>query len=232
MKEALDSHTVEAALLQANNASLVKQNAEATQLLEATREAIAKSRMLGTPLMSSSSSTASFAGQGSRGPGIGLHQHSMSSVSLMSSLSPSLSHRTQMSSTLGAGEVDQLYRVAKPETTVEPSSGKKFKWGKGSKSASNAGSSSSSGGGAGVGGNGSLTNDAAGRAAAGGNGASAGHASSPMGKFTSPVVPRAGSVDSSIRAHVFQQTSILRPVRCDYCGDKMWGLNEVRCGGK
>lgn len=34
------------------------------------------------------------------------------------------------------------------------------------------------------------------------------------------------------RIHTFQQTSILRPVRCEYCGDKMWGLNEVRCGGE
>jgi hypothetical protein len=34
------------------------------------------------------------------------------------------------------------------------------------------------------------------------------------------------------KVHTFQQTSILRPVRCEYCGDKMWGLNEVRCGGE
>lgn len=47
----------------------------------------------------------------------------------------------------------------------------------------------------------------------------------------SPVVPRSNSADAGTRAHVFQQTSILRPVRCDYCGDKMWGLNEVRCQG-
>ncbi|GAA5906334.1 hypothetical protein JCM5296_003173 [Sporobolomyces johnsonii] len=46
----------------------------------------------------------------------------------------------------------------------------------------------------------------------------------------SPVVPRTGgSIDQGARSHAFQQVSILRPVRCDYCGDKMWGLNEVRC---
>ncbi|KAM0756048.1 RhoGAP-domain-containing protein [Meredithblackwellia eburnea MCA 4105] len=41
--------------------------------------------------------------------------------------------------------------------------------------------------------------------------------------------PRSNGVPEPIRTHVFQQTSILRPVRCEYCSDKMWGLNEVRC---
>ncbi|KAK4057102.1 Rho-type gtpase-activating protein [Microbotryomycetes sp. JL221] len=38
---------------------------------------------------------------------------------------------------------------------------------------------------------------------------------------------RTGDVNG--KSHSFQQVSILRPVRCDYCGDKIWGLNEVRC---
>jgi len=46
----------------------------------------------------------------------------------------------------------------------------------------------------------------------------------------SPTVARQGSIDQNSRQHGFQPVSILRPVRCDYCGDKMWGLNEVRCG--
>ncbi|WAR63765.1 hypothetical protein PtB15_17B366 [Puccinia triticina] len=32
-----------------------------------------------------------------------------------------------------------------------------------------------------------------------------------------------------LRPHNFQPVSALRPVRCDYCGDKLWGLAEVRC---
>lgn len=40
---------------------------------------------------------------------------------------------------------------------------------------------------------------------------------------------RSAPSSSDSKSHVFQQTSILRPVRCEYCGDKMWGLNEVRC---
>lgn len=32
-----------------------------------------------------------------------------------------------------------------------------------------------------------------------------------------------------LRPHSFQPVSVLRPVRCDYCGDKLWGLAEVRC---
>lgn len=41
-----------------------------------------------------------------------------------------------------------------------------------------------------------------------------------------------GSANSHLRPHNFQPVSALRPVRCDYCGDKLWGLAEVRCTGK
>lgn len=43
-----------------------------------------------------------------------------------------------------------------------------------------------------------------------------------------------GSGDGTVLPlqHHFQQTSILRPVKCEYCSEKMWGLAEVRCAGK
>ncbi|KAG0178082.1 hypothetical protein DFQ29_003960 [Apophysomyces sp. BC1021] len=31
--------------------------------------------------------------------------------------------------------------------------------------------------------------------------------------------------------HAFQPTAFLRPVKCDACGEKMWGLSELRCQG-
>ncbi|EGG01819.1 uncharacterized protein MELLADRAFT_91892 [Melampsora larici-populina 98AG31] len=37
------------------------------------------------------------------------------------------------------------------------------------------------------------------------------------------------SLPAALRPHNFQPVSALRPVRCDYCGDKFWGLAEVRC---
>lgn len=40
------------------------------------------------------------------------------------------------------------------------------------------------------------------------------------------------SNDPGVREHVFQPTSILRFSKCEHCGDKMWGLQEVRCAGK
>ncbi|GAA6006236.1 hypothetical protein JCM11491_002080 [Sporobolomyces phaffii] len=49
----------------------------------------------------------------------------------------------------------------------------------------------------------------------------------PVPVAKSPILARQGNTDQK---HAFQPVSILRPVRCDYCGDKMWGLNEVRCG--
>jgi hypothetical protein len=32
-------------------------------------------------------------------------------------------------------------------------------------------------------------------------------------------------------SHTFVQTSFLRPVKCDVCCEKMWGLSELRCQG-
>ncbi|CEP16580.1 hypothetical protein [Parasitella parasitica] len=32
-------------------------------------------------------------------------------------------------------------------------------------------------------------------------------------------------------SHTFLPTSFLRPVKCDACGEKMWGLSELRCQG-
>jgi hypothetical protein len=40
------------------------------------------------------------------------------------------------------------------------------------------------------------------------------------------------STDIAVRQHIFQPTSILRPVRCEHCSDKMWGLQELRCAGE
>ncbi|BGP18390.1 hypothetical protein JCM10213_005981 [Rhodosporidiobolus nylandii] len=98
-------------------------------------------------------------------------------------------------------ELNDSFRFAKPEQVEVHSRSKGFKWGKGKSSASADASKA----------NQQLPPVPAGA--------------------KSPVPPRAGSVDngSGVRQHAFQQTSILRPVRCDYCGDKMWGLNEVRC---
>lgn len=35
--------------------------------------------------------------------------------------------------------------------------------------------------------------------------------------------------EAQIRQHNFQPTSILRPIRCEHCSEKMWGLQELRC---
>ncbi|SCZ89044.1 BZ3500_MvSof-1268-A1-R1_Chr1-1g00914 [Microbotryum saponariae] len=59
-----------------------------------------------------------------------------------------------------------------------------------------------------------------------GSGAAAGLSRSPQISRSASV-----SIDHGMRSHAFQPTSILRPIRCEYCGDKMWGLNEVRCTG-
>lgn len=40
------------------------------------------------------------------------------------------------------------------------------------------------------------------------------------------------SHDGVQREHIFQQHTILRFSRCEHCGDKLWGLQELRCAGE
>lgn len=107
-------------------------------------------------------------------------------------------------------DVELISRSAIPEPALV---GKKFKWGKGKVEPSRQN-------------NGSIA----------GSNTTNGTSQSSSGSTARVVaVSRSSNVsDSTVssRIHFFQQTSILRPVKCDYCGDKMWGLNEVRCGGK
>ncbi|GAA6046909.1 hypothetical protein JCM3770_003424 [Rhodotorula araucariae] len=129
------------------------------------------------------------------------HAHSPSSSSVLSALpSGARSPLATARYISSPGEAEAVHRLAKPEV-VEVSSRNKF-WGK----------SKAKGG-----------SDAA--------RANQQLPPPPPPGSKSPVVQlRTGSIDSTgARQHAFQQTSILRPVRCDYCGDKMWGLNEMRC---
>lgn len=41
-----------------------------------------------------------------------------------------------------------------------------------------------------------------------------------------------GSSEMTHRQHLLHAVSILRPVRCEHCGDKMWGLQELRCASE
>ena len=91
----------------------------------------------------------------------------------------------------------------------DPAVVKKFKWGKGKVETSRA------------------------PMMGGGSGSQGGSVAKAAGVGMSNSTARStgSSTELSSRTHIFQQTSILRPVKCDYCGDKMWGLNEVRCTG-
>ena len=37
------------------------------------------------------------------------------------------------------------------------------------------------------------------------------------------------STEMGLREHAFQQHSTMRLTRCELCGEKMWGLQEVKC---
>lgn len=132
--------------------------------------------------------------------GAGRHQHVVNSPSI-SSLAPTQNGAED--------EVAKFVRVVKPETFEPPVAAKKFKWyGKASKGPEHAHSQSSGG---------------------------SSSVAQPRGSPTPPAAPvfRArGSQDANSREHSFHSHSIptLRFVRCDHCGDKMWGaVTELRC---
>lgn len=101
-------------------------------------------------------------------------------------------------------------------TELEPVlTAKKFKWGKGKEASTRQGLVTTTQVGAPVGNTGHL-----------------GVAAAPSPSVRSNTSLDSASTGGATRLHSFQQTSILRPVKCDFCGDKMWGLNEVRCTRK
>jgi len=203
LKLARDAHLEEASELAARNLHLVEKNNEAARQLDGLHESLSKLSLLSSKNASSAAAPRSNGG----------HTHSPSNASLlttMSSVSASASGARSPLATAryisSPAEGESMHRFAKPEV-VEASSRNKF-WGKSKPKAAVADASRA---------NQQLPPPPPGSSSAG---------------TKSPVVSmRSGSVDSGVRQHAFQVTSILRPVRCDYCGDKMWGLNEMRCTG-
>lgn len=59
---------------------------------------------------------------------------------------------------------------------------------------------------------------------------SAGSISKPLGIVEKPKTRPSHEV--SLREHAFQPQTILRFSKCEYCGEKMWGLQELRCTGE
>lgn len=49
--------------------------------------------------------------------------------------------------------------------------------------------------------------------------------------FTNPPTKKQSSESTHHGSHSFLPTSFLRPTKCDACGEKMWGLSELRCQG-
>ena len=134
--------------------------------------------------------------------GAGRHHHVVNSPSI-SSLAPGSSNGHEE-------EIAKFVRVVKPETLDPPVAAKKFKWygGKASKGPEHSHSQSN---------------------------ASASMVALPRSSPTPPSAPifrTRGSQDANVREHSFASHSIptLRFVRCDHCGDKMWGaVTELRC---
>lgn len=50
--------------------------------------------------------------------------------------------------------------------------------------------------------------------------------------LTTPSGKSRPSQSAGVREHVFQQHSILRFSRCEHCGEKLWGMQELKCAGE
>lgn len=204
LRQVRDALFEENTTLQVRNADLTEKHSEATRVYDTLQDQTSKLRLLASPTPQSLNGRS------------GGHAHSPSSSSLLSNFTSGSAGggggtnagRSPLATARMIGspsELSESFRFAKPEA-VEASTRNKFKWGKG-KSTSNNNNNSGSNSGA---------HDAA---------RSMPPPAVPAAK--SPTIARQGLLDQK---HAFQPVSILRPVRCDYCGDKMWGLNEVRCG--
>ncbi|GAA5998552.1 hypothetical protein JCM5350_002921 [Sporobolomyces pararoseus] len=213
LRQIRDSLFQENSQLQIRNADLSEKHSEATRQYDHLQDQTSKLRLLSSP----TPTTTSLNLTNGRSGGGGGHAHTPSSSSLLSNFTTTSAGggnagRSPLATARVIGspsELSESFRFAKPEQ-VETSSAtrsNKFKWGKGKSNAESSSTTSSKS---------SSTN----------NNNSMPPPPVPVSK--SPTLNRqGGSLDQK---HAFQPVSILRPVRCDYCGDKMWGLNEVRCG--
>lgn len=134
--------------------------------------------------------------------GAGRHHHVVNSPSI-SSLAPG-------SSSGHEEEIAKFVRVVKPETLDPPVAAKKFKWygGKTSKGPEHSHSHSTA------------------------SAAMVAQSRSSPTPPSAPIFRARGSQDANAKEHSFASHSIptLRFVRCDHCGDKMWGaVTELRC---
>ncbi|GAA5966130.1 hypothetical protein JCM3765_005540 [Sporobolomyces pararoseus] len=206
LRQIRDSLFQENSQLQIRNAELSEKHSEATRQYDHLQDQTSKLRLLSSPTPTTSSNLTNGRSGG--------HAHTPSSSSLLSNFTSTSAGGNAGRSPLATArvigspsELSESFRFAKPEA-VETSSAtrsNKFKWGKGKSNAESSSTSSKS----------SASNNNS-------------MPPPPVPVSKSPTLNRqGGSLDQK---HAFQPVSILRPVRCDYCGDKMWGLNEVRCG--
>lgn len=65
-----------------------------------------------------------------------------------------------------------------------------------------------------------------------GSDSAAGSSSSTTKSLATPSSKGRPSQSAGVREHVFQQHSILRFSRCEHCGEKLWGMQELKCASE
>lgn len=225
LKITRDNYAEETSTLHAKKLSLLDQNSEATRHLESLKEAASRFRAA-TPVSNSAETSTISHHQytpSSSSSLLSTHATGTSSTTSRSPLAPSRIAAPPSPATIDHHAIESVRRI-KPEEQL-PSVAKKFKWGKG-KSTEVPRSNNNS-----ISTNGNLFNHNS-------NGSPSSKTPPPGSRSISSNHSNNGGNggnnggNGEMRTHGFQQTSILRPVRCEYCGDKMWGLNEVRCTSK
>ncbi|GAA5863704.1 hypothetical protein JCM3774_001219 [Rhodotorula dairenensis] len=205
-----ESHRVEISTLVEQRDDLVREieelkrvrdahAAEAEMLASRNADLIARNETAARSLDDSHGSFAKMSTPSGRLGEVRSHMSTLSTSSVGTAFSPSMTRPVAPTSRHGAVTIAEIEPTYR-HATAETASRNKF-WGKG-KSKSEASKQPTY---------------------------QPGVASPPQDKSPGPSLRAATGTEQAKRAHLFQQSSILRPVRCDYCGDKMWGLNEFRC---
>lgn len=207
-----DQVASETAALTIRNAGLLDDNADLTRQIEANRSAVSRAT-LSSPVLNGQ--------QAQLSPSPTTLRSIFSGGSSSNSHQPA--YRTNATSPLPSDSDAETTGRGSDTSAPPPVSTRKFKWGKSTKGDSHR---------AGLG---SISQPLKAVHRGGSSMSTMSDQSSVSGLQTA----RAGSISTSTSAnsgvsgasqqHLWQQTSILRPVRCEYCGDKMWGLNDVRC---
>ncbi|TYJ58817.1 hypothetical protein B9479_000249 [Cryptococcus floricola] len=214
LRQIKEASLEESAALAAKNEDLSELCSQLTRQTESLQDSLSRAR---PPTIFGNGSA--FGGKGSKG-----HHHLQNSPSLASLTGQGLQDVPEETVTA------RVVKVTKPET-AEAAPVKRFKWYKSSKGPEASSSPANISKPLGLDKEAALTQTSSTEREKGNKtrgGISLGVAGLAMGGLAGGLAARP-STEFGMRDHTFQQHTMMRFTRCELCGEKMWGLQEVKC---